>query len=114
MVTITCNIDLSNIGSIRHQNDWGAIILLDARFQQGRITQSLSKWIRPRIKHYQKLQIATQSLKEFVTKNAEVTVVDAVTVVEEAVKENPVLNAATPSAKKEACNPTSVWEITSD
>ena len=29
---------------IRHRHDWGAVLLLDARFQQPRSQQQLSKW----------------------------------------------------------------------
>ena len=34
---------------IRHQNDYGAIILVDKRYTQWNAIQSLSKWIRPAI-----------------------------------------------------------------
>jgi hypothetical protein len=52
---------------IRHRKDWGAIILLDSRYSKPMIQSSLSKWIRGRVQCFNKLQLAANSLKSFVT-----------------------------------------------
>ncbi|KAI5632340.1 fanconi anemia group J protein [Phthorimaea operculella] len=31
---------------VRHRNDWGAVLLIDSRFQQNYYTEHLSKWVR--------------------------------------------------------------------
>jgi hypothetical protein len=42
----------STLASIRHRNDYGAILLADERFQKPHTQASLPKWIRPYIKSY--------------------------------------------------------------
>lgn len=60
---------------IRHRYDWGALLLVDLRFQGGGFqkahqenyyTRGLSKWVRNKVVHYKNFSIATNSLREFV------------------------------------------------
>jgi hypothetical protein len=73
---------------IRHKNDWGAIFLLDDRwdclalfvrtfvfivcfflhrFQSGKQMAELSSWIRPRVGKYEVLQSALHSFRQFIS-----------------------------------------------
>lgn len=51
---------------IRHKNDWGAIILLEQRFESSKLCQGLSKWVRNQIGVYPEFPFAMSSLKTFV------------------------------------------------
>ncbi|XP_063872986.1 Fanconi anemia group J protein homolog [Scylla paramamosain] len=60
---------------IRHRYDWGALLLVDLRFQgrcyskthqENHYTRGLSKWVRNKIVHYQNFSTATNSLSAFV------------------------------------------------
>uniref|UniRef100_A0A0P4VV61 DNA 5'-3' helicase n=1 Tax=Scylla olivacea TaxID=85551 RepID=A0A0P4VV61_SCYOL len=60
---------------IRHRYDWGALLLVDLRFQgrcfsrthqENHYTRGLSKWVRNKIVHYQNFSTATNSLRAFV------------------------------------------------
>ncbi|CAO3697444.1 unnamed protein product [Rhizopus microsporus] len=51
---------------IRHRNDWGAIILLEDRFQTQENVKGLSKWIRSKLQVYDNFQEGISSLKSFV------------------------------------------------
>ncbi|EIE76120.1 hypothetical protein RO3G_00824 [Rhizopus delemar RA 99-880] len=51
---------------IRHKNDWGAIILLEDRFQESEHIKGLSKWIRNRVHIHESFNEGISSLKEFV------------------------------------------------
>ncbi|XP_071541699.1 Fanconi anemia group J protein homolog isoform X2 [Panulirus ornatus] len=60
---------------IRHRFDWGAIILVDERYQQGclsngmqqnKYTRSLSKWVRNKIVHHLNFSMALSDLCQFV------------------------------------------------
>ena len=55
--------------SIRHRNDWGAIILLDSRYKNKSVTNNLSKWLRDRVKSFPKLSDGCNSLKAFIEHN---------------------------------------------
>ena len=74
---------LDSVPSIRHRNDWGAIILLDSRYSQSKITGSLSKWLRDRVQKFDKLKPAADSLKDFVAKCIEFEKVKAEATLEE-------------------------------
>lgn len=50
---------------IRHRFDYGAIILLDERFQEERNILSISKWLRKAIRQYDSLDMALEDLKSF-------------------------------------------------
>lgn len=51
---------------IRHKDDFGALIIVDERFQKyDRYTTALSKWIKKEICHYFNFQEAFNSLNEF-------------------------------------------------
>jgi len=50
---------------IRHQKDWGAVFLLDSRFQADRQRGQLSRWVRPRLKKFSSFYPAVQSFREF-------------------------------------------------
>lgn len=51
---------------IRHKDDFGALIIVDDRFQKcDRYTASLSKWIKKEIKHYSTYYDAFESLNNF-------------------------------------------------
>lgn len=53
---------------IRHKNDWGAIILLEDRFQSSRNIQSLSKWVRNQLRVHPGFPQAIMELNHFVQK----------------------------------------------
>jgi hypothetical protein len=55
---------------IRHRRDWGAIFLLDDRFQKPVQAKQLSSWIRPRLKKYSEYNECMQSFRSFLTRNA--------------------------------------------
>lgn len=52
---------------IRHMNDWGAVFLLDSRFQQSNRINQLSKWVRHRVISYKTLAPALQDFRTFAT-----------------------------------------------
>ncbi|MPC33978.1 Fanconi anemia group J [Portunus trituberculatus] len=60
---------------IRHRYDWGALLLVDLRFQGGCFYKNqqgnhyilgLSKWVRNKVIHYKNFSTATNCLREFV------------------------------------------------
>lgn len=51
---------------IRHKNDWGAIILLEDRFQTQEAIKGLSKWIRGKVQVHHQFRDGMSSLKQFV------------------------------------------------
>jgi hypothetical protein len=51
---------------IRHKDDWGAIFLLDDRFQSSKQLNELSSWVKPRVGKYDAIQIALQSFRQFI------------------------------------------------
>ncbi|XP_011910415.1 PREDICTED: Fanconi anemia group J protein isoform X2 [Cercocebus atys] len=59
---------------IRHQNDWGALILVDDRFRNNpsRYISGLSKWVRQQIQHHSTFESALESLAEFSKKHQKV------------------------------------------
>nr|XP_021501525.1 Fanconi anemia group J protein [Meriones unguiculatus] len=60
---------------IRHKNDWGALILVDDRFNNNpnRYTSGLSKWVRQQIQHHSTFASALESLTEFSERHQKVT-----------------------------------------
>ncbi|CAI0381665.1 unnamed protein product [Linum tenue] len=50
---------------IRHKNDYGAIILLDERYQEERNLAYISKWLRKSIQHHDSFDDALEGLKRF-------------------------------------------------
>lgn len=52
---------------IRHKKDWGAIFLLDDRFQNDKQVQQLSSWVRPRLSKYQRFPQALVEFRRFLT-----------------------------------------------
>lgn len=51
---------------IRHKQDWGAILLIDERFNKSlKYTNGISKWVRKRITRFTDFAVAMSSLKEF-------------------------------------------------
>lgn len=50
---------------IRHRNDYGAIILLDTRFNNFRIKNQMSKWLRDSIKVVNNFGEIMKDLKTF-------------------------------------------------
>lgn len=53
---------------IRHKQDWGAILLIDERFNKSsKYTNGISKWVRKRIIKYDDFGEAMTSLKQFTT-----------------------------------------------
>lgn len=50
---------------IRHRGDWGAIILVDERFQQARYQKGLSRWVRGAIGAHPTFQAAATSMEGF-------------------------------------------------
>lgn len=59
---------------IRHQNDWGALILVDDRFRNNpsRYISGLSKWVRQQIQHHSTFESALESLAQFSRKHQKV------------------------------------------
>lgn len=60
---------------IRHKNDWGALILVDDRFNNNpnRYISGLSKWVRQQIQHHSSFASALESLTEFSRRHQKVT-----------------------------------------
>lgn len=56
---------------IRHKQDYGAIILLDERFNDPANQQKLPKWIAPQIKKYEDFTTIDTSLQKFFLQNSE-------------------------------------------
>ena len=52
---------------IRHKKDWGAIFLLDDRFQHEKQVNQLSSWVRPRLKKYPKFPTALVDFRRFLS-----------------------------------------------
>ncbi|XP_076333405.1 Fanconi anemia group J protein homolog isoform X2 [Tachypleus tridentatus] len=51
---------------IRHRNDWGALIVVDERFQKNhKYILALSKWVRNEVKHYKTFRDVMESLSKF-------------------------------------------------
>ncbi|GLT58833.1 hypothetical protein SLA2020_316950 [Shorea laevis] len=50
---------------IRHRNDYGAIILLDTRFQEERNRVYISKWLRKSIRQYESFDKSLEGLRSF-------------------------------------------------
>ena len=51
---------------IRHRRDWGAILMVDDRYQKNQsYLQSLSKWVRSGVSHYSNCQLMFDDLKSF-------------------------------------------------
>jgi len=53
---------------IRHRGDWGAIILMDERFQHAKYQNSLSRWLRGAITPQPNYQSAFRSMDAFFTR----------------------------------------------
>jgi hypothetical protein len=51
----------------RHRRDWGAVFLLDSRFQRGDQQQQLSSWIRPHLSKHSNFPNALVSFRGFCT-----------------------------------------------
>jgi len=51
---------------IRHKKDWGAILMVDDRYRKNpRYVNSLSKWVRGKVVHYNNCNMMLNSLKTF-------------------------------------------------
>eukprot|EP00866_Antonospora_locustae_P000216 jgi/Antlo1/216/1498 len=50
---------------IRHKDDWGAVFLLDTRYSNRRIIESLSRWVRENVKHYDRYLDAKAEFEQF-------------------------------------------------
>ncbi|XP_024169418.1 Fanconi anemia group J protein homolog [Rosa chinensis] len=50
---------------IRHRFDYGAVILLDERYQVGRNTAYVSKWLKKSIRQYESFDTSIEELKSF-------------------------------------------------
>lgn len=55
---------------IRHKDDWGAIFLLDDRFERENQRNQLSSWIRPRLQKHSDFSQCLQSFRNFLTVNS--------------------------------------------
>ncbi|KAI6661503.1 hypothetical protein LOD99_13376 [Oopsacas minuta] len=56
---------------IRHKNDWGAILLVDARFSNQSYYNSLSKWAREKAQSFPRFSVAHESLTRFIASRTE-------------------------------------------
>ena len=54
---------------IRHRGDWGAMIMIDSRFETDSYSKGLCKWINTRRKHFINWSDLHYNLKQFVTKH---------------------------------------------
>ncbi|KAL0265685.1 UNVERIFIED_CONTAM: hypothetical protein PYX00_011399 [Menopon gallinae] len=52
---------------IRHKDDWGAVFLLDTRYSSRRIIDSLSRWVRENVKHYDRYLEAKADFEQFLS-----------------------------------------------
>ncbi|KAF9960581.1 Fanconi anemia group J protein [Mortierella alpina] len=52
---------------IRHRKDWGAMVLLDARFTMPNNKQNLSKWVRPLVKTFLDFEQGIKSITDWIT-----------------------------------------------
>ncbi|XP_007018074.2 PREDICTED: Fanconi anemia group J protein isoform X1 [Theobroma cacao] len=50
---------------IRHKFDYGAIILLDSRFQEEKNRAYISKWLRPSVRSYESFEKSLEELRSF-------------------------------------------------
>jgi Fanconi anemia group J protein len=50
---------------IRHKNDWGAVIMLDSRLGKKNSIDKLPRWVRDRVKCYDKFEDFEKELKQF-------------------------------------------------
>lgn len=55
---------------IRHKNDWGAIFLLDDRFERESQKKHLSSWIRPRVEKHHDFSQCMESFRNFLSVNS--------------------------------------------
>ncbi|CAK4140559.1 unnamed protein product [Aphanomyces euteiches] len=55
---------------IRHRLDYGAILLVDSRYQGDRYTHQLSKWTRGHCQEFEKTEEALESVRDFFTRVA--------------------------------------------
>ncbi|KAF9351726.1 Fanconi anemia group J protein [Mortierella sp. AD094] len=51
---------------IRHQRDWGAMVLLDYRLTQPNNQQSLSKWVRPLVRTFKDFESGVDDMKNWI------------------------------------------------
>ncbi|KAJ1396416.1 helicase C-terminal domain-containing protein, partial [Ochromonadaceae sp. CCMP2298] len=52
---------------IRHNKDWGTVLLMDDRFMNDRQLSQLSSWVRPRVKKFTSFVTAMSSFRSFIT-----------------------------------------------
>ena len=50
---------------LRHRNDWGSVVLLDARFTEARAQEMLPKWLRARLRNAPTFRMAVNALGAF-------------------------------------------------
>ncbi|XP_054279823.1 Fanconi anemia group J protein homolog isoform X2 [Macrosteles quadrilineatus] len=50
---------------IRHQNDWGAIVLVDSRFSANEVQESLPTWIRSKLRTFQSWNNYMAEIQQF-------------------------------------------------
>lgn len=55
---------------IRHKDDWGTVFLLDARYQQKKVTDKLSKWVRENVVCYRDFEECRSEFDSFINKFA--------------------------------------------
>ncbi|KAF9398539.1 Fanconi anemia group J protein [Mortierella sp. AD011] len=51
---------------IRHQRDWGAMVLLDHRLTQSNNQQNLSKWVRPLVRAFRDFESGVDDMKNWI------------------------------------------------
>ena len=54
---------------IRHQSDYASIFLIDGRYEKQIINNKLSKWIKSRLRNYEKFDALEDDLRTFFTQN---------------------------------------------
>ena len=52
---------------IRHQSDYASIFLIDERYEKQMINNKLSKWIKSRLRNYEKFDALEDDLRTFFT-----------------------------------------------
>ena len=52
---------------IRHRHDWGAVLLLDDRFQADRQKSQLSGWVKSRVRNFNQFSDSLDNVRRFLT-----------------------------------------------
>ena len=82
---------------IRHKNDWGALILVDERFQRPKYKASLSKWVRNSLRNYSTFSSALTSLNDFVENKTKEPKIEPPLLLSETIVDKKILSPSSPT-----------------